>query len=924
MNAVEIEEAISNLFDQPFDQKTFPFAFLEAFGNKKLTIDKLKKGDANKSDIEFGILQRNNIHMAVCSKIDVSEMMNKLKNSSATIKHKAKFLLSTDGNELQAEDLSSGDTLACDYTDFPNKFAFFLPMVGITAIKKMKENSFDIRATGRLNKLYVELLKNNKDWATDDRRADMNLLMARLIFCFFAEDTDIFRGENLFTETVNKMSESNSSNTHEVISEIFRSMNTPMKERSSVSIRSWAHTFPYVNGGLFAGNIDVPKLSRITRAYLLHIGTLDWRQINPDIFGSMIQAVADDEERGALGMHYTSVPNILKVLNPLFLDDLRKQLSTAGDSPQKLLNLRKRIAKIRVFDPACGSGNFLVIAYKEMREIEAEINKRRRESENRSVIPLTNFRGIELKPFSAEVARLALIIAEYQCDFNYRGQKEALDDFLPLDTQNWITCGNALRLNWRSICPSTGKELKIRGDDLFSKPLNQADIDFKNEGGETFICSNPPYLGQAWQNTDQKAELAEILKGYKSKSAAIDYVSGWLIKAAEYNQFSNAPYSFVTTNSIWQGQQVAILWPILKNLGANIFFAIPSFKWDNLASNNAVVIVSIIGIKNEKSLNCKLYDSSNDGEIIVRSVPSINAYLVSGPDVVVSSQSSPINGLAPMLYGNQPRDGGNLCLTFDELQECRDKYPEKVNWFKKYSGSEEMIQGKLRGCIWIPDSDAQEAIDHPFVGPRLEKVKGIRSESRASSTQKFAKRPHRFVQIQGIAERNTIAVAKVSSEHRNYIPADLFDHKTIISDLLFAIYDAPLWNFAIISSLLQTVWISNVCGKMKTDYRYSNTLGWNAFPIPFLTKRNKEDLTRCAENILLSRESHFPKTIADLYKQKSLPTNLRESHERNDEVLERIYIGRRFRNNTERLEKLFELYIKMTTGDSFINNKNRA
>ena len=260
--------------------------------------------------------------------------------------------------------------------------------------------------------------------------------------------------------------------------------------------------FPYVNGGLFSGSLDVPRFSRIARSYLLHIGNLDWTKINPDIFGSMIQAVAEDEERGALGMHYTSVPNILKVLNPLFLDDLRAKLQEAGDNHRMLLNLRNRMARIRVFDPACGSGNFLVIAYKEMRAIEAEINKRRGEADRRSEIPKTNFRGIELRDFPAEIARLALVIAEFQCDVLYRGQKLALAEFLPLDEQNWITCGNALRLDWLSICPPTGTGVKFRADDLFSTPLDQAQIDFENEGGETYICGNPPYKGSK-QNSDK-------------------------------------------------------------------------------------------------------------------------------------------------------------------------------------------------------------------------------------------------------------------------------------------------------------------------------------------------------------------------------------------------------------------------------------
>ncbi|MDO9069166.1 MAG: lactate dehydrogenase, partial [Deltaproteobacteria bacterium] len=435
---------------------------------------------------------------------DVTKTLAALKDSPATSRAKARFILATDGESLEAEEIESGETIACAYPDFPDHFGFFLPLAGITTVKQIRDSSFDIRATSRLNRLYVELLKDNPDWGSAAQRHEMNHLMARLIFCFFAEDTDIFHGSGLFTATIEQMSARDSSNTHEVISEIFRAMNTKIAERAAGNFRPWADQFPYVNGGLFSGSLDVPRFSKIARSYLLHIGKLDWTQINPDIFGSMIQAVADDEERGELGMHYTSVPNILKVLNPLFLDELRARLDEAGDNPRMLLNLRKRLARIRIFDPACGRGNFLVIAYKQMREIENTLNERRGEAGRKSDIPLTNFRGIELRDFSAEVARLALIIAEYQCDVRYLGQKEGLLEFLPLNTQNWITCGNALRLDWLSICPPTGTGVKLLADDLFGTPLEQAQIDFENEGGETYICGNPPFSGTRKQTDEQK------------------------------------------------------------------------------------------------------------------------------------------------------------------------------------------------------------------------------------------------------------------------------------------------------------------------------------------------------------------------------------------------------------------------------------
>jgi hypothetical protein len=333
MNGVEIEEAISALAERAFDAAEFPYAFLEAFGNKQTTIKRLRKGESNRSDLG-GVLQTNNIHIAVAARGEVTRTLRALKASPATARAKAKFVLATDGEWFEAEDLvSDAPPIACAYPDFPNHFGFFLPLAGITTIRQITESSFDIRATSRLNRLYVELLKDNPEWGTAARRHDMNHFMARLIFCFFAEDTGIFNGTGLFTATIEQMSARDSSNTHEVIGALFRAMNTPIKDRAAANLRPWADVFPYVNGGLFSGSLEVPRFTRIARSYLLHIGGLDWRKINPDIFGSMIQAVAEDEERGALGLHYTSVPNILKVLNPLFLDDLRARLKRRGTTP---------------------------------------------------------------------------------------------------------------------------------------------------------------------------------------------------------------------------------------------------------------------------------------------------------------------------------------------------------------------------------------------------------------------------------------------------------------------------------------------------------------------------------------------------------------------------------------------------------------
>lgn len=915
MNAVEIEEAISDLALTPFDAAEFPYAFLAAFGNKETTLKRLRTGNTNKSDLPNAVLQTNNIHIAVCDSEQVSETLNKLRNSPATLKAKAKFILATDGQTLEAEDLSSGETVATDYAHFSDHFGFFLPLAGISTIKEISDNPIDVRATGRLNKLYLELLRENPDWAKDERRADMNHFMARLVFCFFAEDTDIFQGSSLFTKTVEQMSERDGGNTHAVLSEIFRAMDLKIEDRPNAQPRlpAWATHFPYVNGSLFSGSTETPRFTRMARTYLIHAGNLNWREINPDIFGSMIQAVADDKERGALGMHYTSVPNILKVLNPLFLDDLRAQLAEAGDNERKLLNLRKRMARIRVFDPACGSGNFLVIAYKQMREIEAEINRRRGESHRGSDIPLTNFRGIELRDFPAEIARLALIIAEFQCDVLYRGQKDALQEFLPLSKENWIICGNALRLDWLSICPPTGTGVKLMADDLFSMPQEQSEIDFENEGGETYICGNPPYLGSTWQSAEQKDDLKAIFDHRCKSWKSLDYVAGWFMKAADYGTQTQSAAAFVSTNSICQGQQVPILWPLIFATGNQIGFAHTSFKWANLASYNAGVTVVIVAISQQTGKSRRLFSITDDNAVLEKKVEFINAYLVAGADVVVDKSSNPLSQVSPMDRGDGPVDGGHFFFNAQEKKRLIEEWPQAKFFIRSFSNSEEFINGKQRFCLWLNAESIKKAILIPEIQRRIDRVRKMRLESTKKQTQQEACTPYLFSEIRHQSSKTTIVVPRVSSENRPYLPVGLLEGGTIIGDSNFALYEAPLWNMALIASRLHLIWIATVCGKLKTDFRYSNTLGWNTFPVPFLTEQNKADLTRCAEDILLAREVHFPATIADLYDPDNMPENLRNAHERNDEVLERIYIGRRFKNDTERLEKLFELYTKMTT-----------
>lgn len=823
MNAVEIEQAITDLAEQPFDPIEFPYAFLEAFGNKETTIKRLRAGASNKSDLG-GVLQTNNIHILASEEGQVTQMLASLKASPATGKAKAKFILATDGKDFEAEDLISGQTVACAFKDFPDHFGFFLPLAGISTVRQISEDAFDIRATSRLNRLYVELLKDNPEWGTAERRHDMNKFMARLIFCFFAEDTDIFIGKGRFTDTIAQMSERDASNMHEVIGTLFRAMNTPDYERAAVGIPRWAAEFPYVNGALFSGTEEVPRFSRIARSYLLHVGNLDWTRINPDIFGSMIQAIAEDEERGELGMHYTSVPNILKVLNPLFLDELRSKLEDAGENPRALLNLRK---------------------------------------------------------------------------------------LLPLRSENWITCGNALRIDWYSLMDVSGSGVKVVSDDILQTPLDQAEIEFEHEGSETYICGNPPYKGTKNQSAEQKADLLFVFSKYPGTFKVLDYVSAWFVKTAEYLSHVNGAAAFVSTNSICQGNQVPVLWPLIMGLGVRISFAYTSFKWSNLATHNAGVTVVVIGLTRSFGTKCRLFEHQGEG-IVEREVDNINAYLVPNADIFINKKSDPPPGCAPMVLGNQPYEGGHLIFDSKGIEALCIPKDVRETITRKILGSSEVINGSERYCLWIENENFALATSFPAVSAQINKVKEWRLKSERQATRSMATRPHQFCEMK-CGNQSVIIVPIRSSENREYLPVALFDERTTVNNLAYSIYDGSLFNLALIASRLHLIWISTVCGKLETRFSYSNKMGWNTFPVPMLTDKNKEDLTRCAEDILLAREHHFPATIAELYDPENMPADLRAAHARNDEVLERIYIGRRFKNDTERLEKLFDLYIKTAT-----------
>ncbi len=882
MNPTEIFEALEQISDKPFSAEEFPFEFAQATDVAQAAIAKLRNGTTNKSDQPGGVLVNKKFHFAPAMAGLADVTLEALRNSQKTATAKPAILIATDGEMVAAQQRVSGETLHCRFDEIGDKFGFFLPAAGKERYEAAEENPIDVKVTAKLAKLYDALVRKNPDWASDERRHEMNQLMMRLIFCMFAEDVGIFP-DNQFSQILFNHAGNKGEEAREVIIASFTAMNQPKDKRSDLP--AWAGDLEYVNGGLFAGSIDAPVFDVTAYRYLRDACDEDWREINPDIFGSMIQSVADPKQRSELGMHYTSVPNIMKVIGPLFLDDLDGEIDKVWERPNGLRRVLTRIEGIRVFDPACGSGNFLVVSYRQLREREMRILERLEEltaestKEMFSAVKIANFHGIEITDFAAETAKLALFIAEYQANAVFKevfGQGPAS---LPLRESAHIVCDNALRVDWEEVCPPPG------------------------EGEEVFIAGNPPFLGSTYQNKEQKADLAFVFKEHVKNFAAFDFVAAWFFKASRFIRGCDAKAALVSTNSICQGYSVAALWPTILGSELEIGFAHRDFKWRNNASANAAVICSIVGIRNvERQAKRLIVDT------IETAVANINSYLVGGPIVYVQGTRQALFDLPNMDYGNKPVEGGNLIVSEAEKADLITNDPRIERFLRPFMGSQEVTKGFRRYCFWITNETLNEALSIPEIAERVEKVREFREGSPdAYVREKLLPLSHRFKQVFE-AKDHLFIIPRHTGENRHYLPAARLDSEVICSDAAMALYDAPDWTFALFSSRMHMIWIATVCGKIKTDYRYSNTLGWNTFPVPKFSEDELEALNASARKILKCRYSHYPATIAELYDPDKMPDDLRAVHRENDELLETMYIGRPFRNDTERLEHLFKLY----------------
>ena len=912
---MDLEEKVKQLVNQN-NHEDFIFDFLLLYGLPKSTVTKTKNSRLNKADNQIIIKKKlffeyydQGSSLFEAKTADLLERIETLKNDPKTYTHDPRFIIVTDYKKFLAVDTKTQDTRDIEFKDLWKHTDFFLPWSGKEKYQPHLESMADVKAAEKMAKIYDEIYHNNKTFA-EEYNHDLNIFLTRLLFCFFAEDTGIFTEDSLFTKSLVERTKDDGSDLRAFFGTLFEALDK--KDKSEYP--QYIQKFPYVNGKLFRDQIHIPEMTAKTRELMIECGDRNnWKEINPDIFGSMFQAVKTAEVRSGLGQHYTSVPNIMKVINPLFMDDLREEFEKAKDNVNKLKALQLRLSKIRIFDPACGSGNFLIIAFKQMKLLEMNIIKRIQEISgeknfqmNLSVIELKQFYGIEIDDFACEIAKLSLWLAEHQMNCKFREEIGEPKPTLPLSESGHIVCGNALRMDWEQVCPKYIEKQTltqiIAEADLWNTPLH---MNTPKEEAEVYILGNPPYEGARKQSPEQKADMNFVFNRRIEKYNNLDYIAGWFWKGKKYIENTKSVCAFVTTNSINQGDQVSLLWPHILTDRTAIKFAYTSFKWSNNAKHNAGVTCNIIGLSSDPN-NKTIYTIATK-----RIVENINAYIIAADNIYIYPRKKTLSTIPLMCFGSMPNDGGYLILNSTEYKTLTENNPFLCSIIKKYVGADDYINSIDRYCLWIDEEHLTEATKYSEIRARIDNVKDYRLSSKREATQKLAKYPYRFGEVR-YKNTNSIIVPRVSSERRIYIPLGFLDAQTVISDAAHAIYDAEPWIFGVVTSLMHMVWVRAVAGRLKTDYRYSAELCYNTFPFPKISNQQKKRIELCVQEILRVREKYSERTMAELYDPDKMPKDLLEAHHSLDLVIEACYRRKPFENDEQRLTHLFKMYEMMT------------
>lgn len=886
MSTHEIANQLESILSKN-DNDNFIYDFLLTYGISKSTITLLKKGTHNRSKRDHELLYAKKILFRVEDSDNLLNAIDSLSDDNTIAKHSPRFALMTDFDNLVAKDLKLGKTLDIAFKELPKHYNFFLPLAGSEVYHSANDNEADRNAAYKMATLYDHLIEENPDiYQSKEPIHHLNVFLSRLLFCFFAEDTGIFSEDSIFTNTLGQHTAKDGSDTHIFLDKLFARLDS----QDTKDLPQFLADFPYVNGGLFRDKILSPVFSAKARKILMELGELQWKNINPDIFGSMIQAVTTGVDRSKLGQHYTSVPNILKLIKPLFLDEFYEELEKATTVNQ-LYKLQHRIATAKFFDPACGSGNFLIITYKELRVLEIEIIKKIIELSDGNLlntfapqIKISQFYGIEIDDFAHEIAILSLWLAEHQMNIIF---EERLFEFaevtsiLPLKTMGNIKQGNAIREKWELVCPITNSD-------------------------EVYVIGNPPYWGSAKMTQAQKQDLAQITNNF----GKLDYVAGWFLLAKDYIKDKNAKCALVATNSICQGEQVELLWNKVLNANIEICFAYPSFKWTNNAIGNAGVTVVIVAIRNHSTKPKYIFSDGFKHE-----AKNINAYLRDERDIIIKSLSNKNKIIAYDSPYRVTYISTSDALFFDENTKNINENTYSKQYIRQLIGADELINGTKKYCLYINKNELKNALKDSFIQSRIDLCKASRDNEDLA---------YRFCKKSISDDKDYLVIPRVSSENRDYLPIGLFKGKFAYNDSVQIIEDPSPIILAILLSKMHMVWVNAIGGKLETRFRYSSTLCYNTFPFPKIDKTKEELLCQYVFDILEARANHVGKTLAWMYDRNTMPKDLKKAHEALDKAIEQCYQLKPFNNDTERLEHLFKLYEKMIAEEASNSKPKKA
>lgn len=885
--------------------KDFFVGFLKTFGFPASTIRNIQDPNNGRNiaiaEGDYG-LAKNMYFRPVKPGMDVNAAVKTLVKDAAITKHKVRFIFATDFQRVVAYDRHVDDWADFDFSDLVENYEFFLPLTGLYE-KPLAYTSHpaDVKACEKMGKLYDIIRATNH--YDDEHLHDLNVFLTRLLFCFFAEDTGIFPIRGQMTKAIESLTKTDGSDMHNFFERLFWILDMEPGRFARKQETPTLAAFPYVNGGLFRDKIRIPTFNARARNILLECGRLEWNLISPVIFGAMFQAVMKPEERHALGAHFTSERNILKVIEPLFLDDLKAELQAiletisetqkklTKDQTDKLYDFQGKLASLTFLDPACGSGNFLIVSFREIKRLEFEAVKalHRFDSPDRSLlndwqfdaskVSINQFYGIEIEEFPVEVARVSMWLMEHVMNVEFGTFFGATIPTIPLKDSAHIVCANALTTDWTTVVP----------DQHLS-----------------YIMGNPPFIGAATMSKVQKKEVMDVFDGVKN-AGILDYVAAWYKKASDLVQVNpNIECAFVSTNSICQGEQVAPLWGALFNGGMHINFAHQTFQWRNEAKDNAGVYCVVIGFgkheRKEKRLYC--YESVR-AEPSMRIVKNINGYLVEGnPLTMVGSATQTLNGAVAMVRGNQPTDGGNLIIEAVDYEKFASD-PEIEPYIKKLIGSKELLHNLPRYCLWLTNA-SEEVKAKPIVAERIEGCKAMRLASRDPGCRKLAERAHEFRDLNN--PETSIVIPRVSSERREYIPMGFIGEDTIATDSCHIVPNGTIYDFGILESRMHMTWMRTVCGRLESRYRYSRDLCYNTFPWPDAKETQRHTIEVLAQKVLDARDFYPEFTLADLYDPDKMPPELKEAHEQLDRAVDQLYRSHPFANDEERLHMLFERY----------------